>query len=126
MITKALAHTGGRRIEAATGAAALAHLKAQAALAKAIASSIKAPLSEVTDRVSQLADDRRKLERELGWLRRRSRRLLWLNPLLRFDGYAPLARGAAVLHRHAHGMLAVHNVSKLEDLASSLAALMKA
>jgi hypothetical protein len=27
------------------------------------------------------------------------RRLLWLNPLLRFDGYAPLARGAAVLHR---------------------------
>jgi len=66
------------------------------------------------------------LAQELGWLRRRSRRLLWLNPLLRFDGYAPLARGAAVLHRHAHGMLAVHNVSKLEDLASSLAALMKA
>ncbi|MBX9747742.1 MAG: alanine--tRNA ligase [Hyphomonadaceae bacterium] len=56
---------GIRRIEAATGAAALAHLKAQAALAKAIASNIKAPLSEVTDRVSQLADDRRKLEREL-------------------------------------------------------------
>jgi alanyl-tRNA synthetase len=56
---------GVRRIEAATGAAALAHLKAQAALAKAIASNIKAPLSEVTDRVSQLADERRKLEREL-------------------------------------------------------------
>jgi alanyl-tRNA synthetase len=56
---------GIRRIEGATGAAALAHLKAQAALAKAIASNIKAPLSEVTDRVSQLADERRKLEREL-------------------------------------------------------------
>jgi alanyl-tRNA synthetase len=56
---------GVRRIEAATGAAALAHLKAQAALAKAIASNIKAPLSEVTERVSQLADERRKLEREL-------------------------------------------------------------
>ena len=65
------------------------------------------------------------LARELGWLRRRSRRLLWLNPLLRFDGYAPLARGAAVLHAHAHGMLAVHNLSKLEELAASLAALMK-
>ena len=65
------------------------------------------------------------LARELGWLRRRSRRLLWLNPLLRFDGYAPLARGAAVLHTHAHGMLAVHNLSKLEELAASLAALMK-
>ncbi len=56
---------GIRRIEAATGAAALAHLKAQAALAKAIASNIKAPLAEVTERVSQLAEERRKLEREL-------------------------------------------------------------
>jgi hypothetical protein len=65
------------------------------------------------------------LERELDWLRLRSRRLLWLNPLLRFDGYAPTARGAAVLHRQAHGMLAVHNISKLEELAASLAALMK-
>jgi hypothetical protein len=65
------------------------------------------------------------LARELGWLKRRSRRLLWLNPLLRFDGYAPLAQGAAVLHQHAHGMLAVHNLSKLEELAASLAALLK-
>ncbi len=56
---------GVRRIEAATGAAALAHLKAQAALAKTIASNLKSPLSEVTDRVAQLADERRKLEREL-------------------------------------------------------------
>ncbi len=62
---------------------------------------------------------------ELAWLRRATRRLLWLNPLLRFDGYAPSARGASVLHRYAHGMLAVHNLSRLEDLAASLAALMK-
>jgi uncharacterized protein with von Willebrand factor type A (vWA) domain len=65
------------------------------------------------------------LAAELAWLRRASRRLLWLNPLLRFDGYAPLARGAAVLHGQAHGMLAVHNLSRLADLAASLAALMK-
>lgn len=65
------------------------------------------------------------LDSELRWLRQHSRRLLWLNPLLRFDGYQPLARGAAVLHRHAHGMLAVHNISKLGELAASLAALMK-
>ena len=65
------------------------------------------------------------LTRELDWLKRRSRRLLWLNPLLRFDGYAPLAQGAAVLHQQAHGMLAVHNLSKLEELAASLAALIK-
>jgi uncharacterized protein with von Willebrand factor type A (vWA) domain len=61
---------------------------------------------------------------ELEWLTHRCRRLLWLNPLLRFEGYAPLARGAAVLHRHAHAMLAVHNLSKLQDLAASLADLL--
>ena len=66
----------------------------------------------------------RALEDEVQWLVRHSRKLLWLNPLLRFDGYAPAARGAAVLHRHAHGMLAVHNLSKLKDLAAGLAAVM--
>jgi uncharacterized protein len=65
------------------------------------------------------------LAQELAWLRRASRRLLWLNPLLRFDGYAPSARGAALLHAQAHGMLAVHNIERLEQLAASLAALMK-
>jgi uncharacterized protein with von Willebrand factor type A (vWA) domain len=65
------------------------------------------------------------LAHELDWLRRHCGRLLWLNPLLRFGAYAPLARGAAVLHARAHGMLAVHNLEKLEDLAASLAALMK-
>ncbi|RZI92949.1 MAG: VWA domain-containing protein, partial [Variovorax sp.] len=66
------------------------------------------------------------LERELLWLKRHSRRVLWLNPLLRYEGYAPLARGAAVMHRHADAMLAVHNLSALEQLAASLAALMRA
>jgi uncharacterized protein with von Willebrand factor type A (vWA) domain len=65
------------------------------------------------------------LERELGWLRRHCGRLLWLNPLLRFDGYAPTARGAAVLHRQAHGMVAVHNLSRLQDLAGSLAEVLR-
>lgn len=67
----------------------------------------------------------RALGEALDWLRHRCGRLLWLNPLLRFDGYAPLARGAAELHTHAHGMLAVHNLSKLEDLAGSIAALLR-
>jgi uncharacterized protein with von Willebrand factor type A (vWA) domain len=65
------------------------------------------------------------LARELDWLTHRCRRLLWLNPLLRYEGYAPLARGAAVLHRHAHAMLAVHNLARLEELAGSLAALLE-
>lgn len=64
------------------------------------------------------------LETELRWLRRHSRRLLWLNPLLRYEGYAPLARGAQVLNRHADAMLAVHNLSRLEELAGALSRLL--
>ena len=65
------------------------------------------------------------LGEELAWLKRHCKRLVWLNPLLRFDGYAPLARGAQQLHQHADAMLAVHNLSRLEDLAASLSTLMK-
>jgi hypothetical protein len=65
------------------------------------------------------------LASELDWLRLHSRRLLWLNPLLRFSGYQPLARGASVLHRRADGMLAVHDLNNLEQLAGAIAAAMK-
>ncbi len=77
----------------------------------------------ITDGLDTGAPDA--LDTELQWLKRHSRQLLWLNPLLRFDGYQPLASGAAVLQRHAHGSLAVHNLSRLEDLARSMAALMQ-
>jgi uncharacterized protein with von Willebrand factor type A (vWA) domain len=66
------------------------------------------------------------LAQQLQWLRLHSRRLLWLNPLMRFDGYAPLARGAAALHAQAHAMLAVHNLSRLQELATGLARLLRA
>lgn len=65
------------------------------------------------------------LASELCWLRRHSARLLWLNPLLRYAGYAPSAQGAAVLQRHAHATLAVHNLARLQELAASLARLMR-
>lgn len=61
---------------------------------------------------------------ELQWLKRHSRRILWLNPLLRYDGYAPLARGAAQLHRAADGMLAVHNLASLQELAAAVSRLL--
>ena len=69
--------------------------------------------------------DASQLESELKWLQRHCRSLLWLNPLLRYDGYAPLATGANLLHRHAQGMLAIHNLAKLEDLAAAMAKLLK-
>ncbi|HWA21381.1 MAG TPA: alanine--tRNA ligase, partial [Caulobacterales bacterium] len=56
---------GVRRIEAGTGAAALAHLKAQAALAKTLAANLKTPLDKLPERVAALSDERRKFEREL-------------------------------------------------------------
>ncbi|HYF42441.1 MAG TPA: VWA domain-containing protein [Ramlibacter sp.] len=65
------------------------------------------------------------LARELDWVRLHARRLLWLNPLLRFAGYQPLARGASVLHRKADGMLAVHDLHNLEQLAGAIASAMK-
>jgi uncharacterized protein with von Willebrand factor type A (vWA) domain len=71
--------------------------------------------------VASRGDLKSDLLQELDWMRRHCGRLVWLNPLLRFDGYAPLARGAAALHARVDGMLAVHNLEKLEGLATSLA-----
>ncbi|MBN9408670.1 MAG: VWA domain-containing protein [Burkholderiales bacterium] len=65
------------------------------------------------------------LSEGLDWLRRHSGPLLWLNPLLRFAGYTPAARGAAVLHRHADRMLAVHNIESLQALADAIARLLR-
>lgn len=68
--------------------------------------------------------DAQSLEQELAWLRRHSARLVWLNPLLRYDGYLPLALGASVLHRYADVMLAVHNLQSLQKLAGHLSQLL--
>ena len=48
------------------------------------------------------------------------RRLIWLNPLLRYDRYSPIASGARVLAGHASEMRSCHNVNSLEDLARAL------
>ncbi len=65
------------------------------------------------------------LAQELAWLKRNCRSLLWLNPLLRFERYVPSAGGASVLQKYADGMLAIHDLAHLEDLAQSLAELVK-
>ena len=49
------------------------------------------------------------------------RKLIWLNPLMRYDNYLPIASGARVLSEHASQMRSCHNVSSLEDLARALA-----
>ena len=61
------------------------------------------------------------LEVALRQLKRRTRRVLWLNPLLRFAGYTPTARGPEVLNRCVDGVLPIHNLNSLEDLAHAVA-----
>ncbi len=53
-------------------------------------------------------------------LRASCRRLIWLNPLLRYDDYAPLAAGAAELRRHISEMRPCHNFKSVADLAKAL------
>ena len=62
---------GVRRIEAATGEAALAHLRAQAGLVKALAGQLKTPVEDLLGRVSALAEERRRLERDLAEAKKR-------------------------------------------------------
>ena len=44
--------------------------------------------------------DKDALIKEMQWLRLHTGKIAWLNPLLRFEGYAPLAQGAAIMHRY--------------------------
>ena len=62
-------------------------------------------------------DDPDMLGREMERLHLSARRLIWLNPLLRWDGFAPKARGIAAMLPHVDSFRAGHSVSSLEDLA---------
>ncbi len=62
---------GIRRIEAATGAEALAYLKGRAQIASDVAESLKVPLKDLPRRVASLTEERRNLERELSEAKRK-------------------------------------------------------
>ncbi|MDX2265727.1 MAG: VWA domain-containing protein [Hyphomicrobiales bacterium] len=53
-------------------------------------------------------------------LRASSRRLIWLNPLLRYDEYAPLAAGARELTKHVSETRPCHNLRSMADLVAAL------
>jgi uncharacterized protein with von Willebrand factor type A (vWA) domain len=50
------------------------------------------------------------------------RRLLWLNPLLRYAGFEARARGVRAMLPHVDRLLPMHNVAALESLGSELGA----
>jgi hypothetical protein len=61
------------------------------------------------------------LAAELGRLRARCHRLVWLNPLLGRTGYQPRARGMAAALAHVDDFLPANNLQSLGDLAHYLA-----
>lgn len=60
------------------------------------------------------------LEVEVRRLAASCRRLVWLNPLMRYSAYEPLASGARVLARYATETRACHSLASLEDLSIAL------
>ena len=84
-----------------------------------------AKLIEVSNRIPPTShprgldrDDPAALEREMERLHLSSRRLIWLNPLLRFDGFAPRAQGIRAMLPHVDSFRAGHSIASLEDLAA--------
>jgi hypothetical protein len=61
------------------------------------------------------------LETEADRLHRSCRRLIWLNPLLRWEGFQPRAQGVRALLPHVDEHRPVHNLDSLEALGQALA-----
>ena len=59
---------------------------------------------------------------EMERLHKSCRRLVWLNPLLRFDAFQPRAAGIKAMLPHVDLFLPTHNLESLEQLARALAA----
>jgi uncharacterized protein with von Willebrand factor type A (vWA) domain len=65
--------------------------------------------------------DTKALAHEMERLAKSCRRLIWLNPLLRFDKFQPRAAGIRAMLPHVHRFLPVHNLESLEQLVQLLA-----
>lgn len=65
-------------------------------------------------------DDVDGLEQAMERLHKSCRRLIWLNPLLRFDGFEARARGVRAMLPHVDEFRPVHTLAALSDLCASL------
>jgi uncharacterized protein with von Willebrand factor type A (vWA) domain len=61
------------------------------------------------------------LAHEMERLRRQTKRIVWLNPLLRYDGFKALAGGIRAMMPHVDEFRPVHSLDSLRDLAAALA-----
>jgi uncharacterized protein with von Willebrand factor type A (vWA) domain len=59
---------------------------------------------------------------EMDRLHRSCRRLIWLNPLLRYEGFQPKSKGVRAILPHVDEFRTVHSLDSLGDLAQALSA----
>lgn len=60
------------------------------------------------------------LAAEMERLHKSCRRLIWLNPLLRYEGFEPKSQGAKAIMPHVDDFRRVHNLQSLADLTEVL------
>jgi uncharacterized protein with von Willebrand factor type A (vWA) domain len=65
-------------------------------------------------------DDPAALARQMQRLHLSARRVIWLNPLLRWDGFAPKAAGIRAMLPHVDSFRAGHSIESLEALAAAI------
>jgi uncharacterized protein len=74
----------------------------------------------ISDGLEREADSQ--LAFEMDRLHRSCRRLIWLNPLLRFDGFEPKAQGIKMMLPHVDEFRPVHNLTSIDGLIKALSA----
>src|SRR5499426_4343825 len=74
----------------------------------------------ITDGLERDPDDR--LAFEIDRLHRSCRRLIWLNPLLRFSGFEAKAKGIRTMLPHVDELRPIHNLQSMADLVRALSA----
>jgi uncharacterized protein len=72
----------------------------------------------ISDGLEREADAR--LAFEMDRLHRSCRRLIWLNPLLRYGGFEAKAQGIKMMLPHVDEFRPVHNLSSIEGLIAAL------
>lgn len=72
----------------------------------------------ITDGLERDTDE--DLEREMDRLHRSCRRLIWLNPLLRFEGFEAKAKGIRAMLPHVDEFRSVHSLDAVSDLVDAL------
>jgi uncharacterized protein with von Willebrand factor type A (vWA) domain len=74
----------------------------------------------ITDGLERDPDDR--LAFEIDRLHRSCRRLIWLNPLLRFSGFEAKAKGIRTMVPHVDELRPIHNLDSMAELVRALSA----